>query len=62
MQPFYITNPRTPSEYFCTECIYNINLPEIQDKHFISCFQSHEGECIFKKNAVRLLNKTVDEI
>ena len=22
MQPFYKTVPHTPSEYFCTECIY----------------------------------------
>ena len=31
-------------------------LPEIQDKHFISRFQSREGECFFK-NAVSLLRK-----
>ena len=38
MQAFHITVPRTPSEYFCTNVFYNINLPEVQDKHFMSCF------------------------
>ena len=38
MQPFCITVPRTPSEYFGTNVFYKINLPEIQDKHFISSF------------------------
>ena len=38
MQPFYTTVPRTPSEYFCTNVFYNIKLPQIQDKYFISRF------------------------
>ena len=38
MQPFYKTFPRTPSEYFCTNVLNKRNLPEIQEKHFMSRF------------------------
>ena len=61
MQPFYITALRTPSEYFLQNVFYNKNLSEIQDKHFISCF-NHTKESVSSKNTARLLNKTVNEI
>ena len=49
MQPFYKTVPRALSEYFCTNVSYKRKLPEMQDKHFLSHFESRGGECFFKK-------------
>ena len=62
MEPFYKTVLRTPSEYSCTNVSYKRKLPEMQDKHFLSHFESRGRECFFKKNEARLLNKTVSEI
>ena len=49
MQPFYKTVPRALSEYFSTNVSYKRKLPKMQDKHFLSHFESRGGECFFKK-------------
>ena len=38
MQPFYKTIFETPSEYFLQNVFNKRNLPEIQDKHFMTQF------------------------
>ena len=38
MQPFYKMVSRTPSEYFIPNVFNKRNLPEIQDKYFMSHF------------------------
>ena len=52
MQPSYKRFPALHLNIFVQNVFYNINFPEIQDNYFISLFQSHEKECLFKKMLV----------
>ena len=54
MQPFYKTVSRTPSEYFVPNVFNKRNLPEIQDKHFVSRFNAWRRRFL-QKNVFRLL-------
>ena len=62
MQPFYKMVPRTPSEYFIPNAFNKRNIPEIQTNILCLAFNTAKESVSSKKNAVRLLNKTVSKI
>ena len=49
MQPFYITIPRTPSEYFVPIVFNKRNLPEIKDKSILCLAFNHAKESVSSK-------------